>query len=108
MITPEFTTFGATKPTSPASFAVIVPALAIVALALPGAPNTSGPPAIALAVLISAVLATSPFTSTCDPAPNSTPFWLMITTLPLAVRFPSIRLAPPIVTRLIATALAEG
>ena len=109
VMVPLLITLGATNPTSPASFAVIVPLLTIAALGLPGLSKVSVPPAFMKASLpISAVVAMRPLTSTLEPAPKTTPFWLMMTMLPLAVRLPSIWLALVLLTRFSAMELLEG
>ena len=108
VIMPSFTTLGATKPTSPASLAVMVPSFVIVASALPFLSKVSVLLFMNLSLLISAVVATMPFTSTVAFFPNITPFWLTITTLPLAVSFPLILLGLLLFTRLRAMALLLG
>ena len=64
--TPLFSTFGATRPISPAWLAVIVPALLTVAFGLPGCEKFIFPLMKALFETL-AVVATSPFTSTFEP-----------------------------------------
>src|SRR5262249_8271802 len=108
VMTPAFDTEGATNATRPAPLTVMLPWFAIAPALAPVMAN--GPPAMnsakLLAELMSPVEAIRPATFTLAVAPKNTPFGFRMTTLPLAVRLPSIWLwPPPAATRL--TAIAE-
>ena len=107
VMTPLFSTFGATSPTSPLSLAVIIPLLMMDALGLPGRSKTYFPLA-KLALLISAVVATRLLTLISLPAPNNIPLLLTMTIFPLAVSLPKIWLGALLFTRLSAIALELG
>ena len=101
-ITPLFSIWGATKPTRPASLAVIVPELMILASGYPGFVNLAFAPFIkAASFSISVVVATNDPTSTRDVEPKTIPLGLIITNLPFADISPSMRDALVSVIRLI-------
>src|SRR3989338_6908681 len=87
----------------------MVPALIILALGLPLFVKLAGPPAIkATSSSISLVVATSDPTSTREVAPKTMPFGLIITNLPLAEIFPSMRDDLVSVMRLTVTEFSDG
>src|ERR1035437_1342787 len=55
-----------------------------------------------------AVVAISPLTSTCDPAPNNTPLGLRMRIFPLALKCPKIWLGLPLLIRLSVIADDDG
>ena len=59
-------------------------------------------------MLLPVVVASKPFTSTCDPAPNKTPLGLSMTIFPLASRWPKIWLGLALLIRLSTTAEDDG
>ena len=107
VITPLFSTFGATKPTKPPSFAVIVPRLIIDALGLPALSKTNLP-SLKFWLLISAVVAIMLLILTSLPPPNKIPLVFTIMIFPLAVSLPKIWLGALLFTRLSATDFESG
>ncbi len=104
---PLLATCGATSPTSPASPAVILPSLTILAPGL-GVPVKFIFPAMKSELLILEVETMTDCAVTSAPLVNTTPDWLMSTICPLAVICPAITEGSAVMTRLSVTALAEG
>ena len=95
---PEFSTPGATRPTRPASAAVMLPRLITEALGLVEAMSKfSLPPAMNWACAcadMTAVVTTMAPTLTLAVAPNTTPLGLVMITVPLETIWPRICDAP--------------
>ena len=91
---PEFSTPGATSPTSPASAAVMVPRLTTEAVSLALGMSKFSLPAMKLALVMPDVVAMIAPTFTCAPLPNRMPLGLVMMTVPLAESWPRMVLAP--------------
>ena len=107
-MTPELDTLGATRAASPAWPTVIVPLFETPALGFLEAWSNVMPPAMKFSFLMSATVATSPLTSTCDPWLNAMPDGLTRTMMPLAFSVPAMTDGSAPTTRFRATELALG